>query len=76
MSILYLGRYEFKMLVEMARMVSKYRYGTGTFDYFHVVLNGIFNRFWRHFHAFLSSVFFSTEKYFTNNYHMTKQRNR
>jgi hypothetical protein len=33
MSILYLGRYEFKMLVEMARLVSDYRYGTGTFVY-------------------------------------------
>jgi hypothetical protein len=58
MSILYLGRYEFKMLVEMARMVSDYRYGTGTFGYSHVVFICIFNSFWQHFHTFFSLVLF------------------
>jgi len=58
MSILYLGRYEFKMLVDMARLVSNYRYGTGTFVYFLVAFIIILNRFWQHFHNFLSFVRF------------------
>jgi hypothetical protein len=45
MSILYLGRYEFKMLVDMARSVSNYRYGTGTFGYSLVAFIIILNRF-------------------------------
>lgn len=58
MSILYLGRYEFKMLVDMARVVSDYRYGTGTFCYSHVVFISIFKRFWQHFHAFFFILLF------------------
>jgi hypothetical protein len=45
MSIVYLGRYEFKMLVDMARSVSNYRYGTGTFGYSLVAFIIILNRF-------------------------------
>jgi hypothetical protein len=57
-SILYLGCYEFKMLVEMARTISDYRYGTCNFSYSQVVFNSIVNPIWQNFYNFLSLVFF------------------
>lgn len=64
MSILYLGRYEFKMLVEMARIVSNYLCGTGTFDYSLVVFTSIFNCVWQRFYNFSPLSFLTREVFY------------